>query len=268
MLSQDFEDKTVEDWRSTGWTSGRNIDMMLRFLWAQGKVMIAGRTGNRKLWNLTEQYLPEWVPREQLSDSEVYRRIAQKSLRALGIATPRHVRQHYIRDCCPNIDKVLSELEAKGKIIPIKIEGKKEAWYIHAEDVPLLDQLAEGDWKPRTTLLSPFDNLIRDRKRTEQLFNFSYRLEVYVPRKKREYGSYVMPILHKDHLIGRIDPTMDRKRQRLTINAIYPEPNAPKTKHTALAIANTIKELGDFLGAYEIVYGRLVPAAWEDTLRA
>jgi uncharacterized protein YcaQ len=110
------------------------------------------------------------------------------------------------------------------------------------------------DWQPRTTLLSPFDNLICDRKRTEDLFNFHFRLEVYVPKAKRQYGYYVLPILHGDRFIGRLDPKLDRKTGRLTINAVYAEPDTPMTKETAQAINQAVEELGNFVGAEEIVY--------------
>ena len=271
LPSHRFEDKSVEDWRSTGWTAGRNVDMMLTTLKAQGKIMIAGRVGGRKLWDLTKRYLPEWTPKERLSDREVSRRAAQKSLQALGVARATHIKQHYIRGCYPHLDDVLAELEVNGRITQVEIrEGTRPwrgPWYTHADDQPLLDRLAAGEWEPRTTLLSPFDNLICDRQRTEQLFNFHFRLEVYVPKPKRKYGCYVMPILHGDRLIGRIDPVMDRKRGRLIINAVYMEPNAPKSKETARAVAYAIEELGTFLGTEDISYGRCVPVAWKSVLR-
>jgi len=241
LPSHRFEDQSVEDWRSTGWTAGRNVHMMLTILKAQGKIMIAGRVGGRKLWDLTKRYLPEWTPQERLSDREVSRRATQKSLRALGVARATHIKQHYIRRCYLHLDDVLAEFEAQGRVTRVKIQDSERPWrgiwYIHADDESLLDQLIAGEWEPRTTILSPFDNLICDRKRTEQLFDFHFRLEVYVPKPKRKYGCYVMPILHGDRLIGRIDPVMDRKRGRLTINAVYMEPNAPKSKETARAVA-------------------------------
>jgi len=270
MLSHHFEDKSVEDWRSTGWTAGRNVDMMLSFLWAQGKIMIAGRTGGRKLWNLTERHLPEWTPRERLSDREFSRRAAQKSLRALGVARATHIKQHYIRNCYPDLDDVLAELEGEDRIMRVEIREDGRAWrgpwYIHVDDQLLLDRLTGGEWEPRTTLLSPFDNLICDRRRTEQLFNFHFRLEVYVPKPKRKYGCYVLPILQGDHFIGRIDPVMDRKQKRLTINAVYAEPEASKSKETARAVASAIEELGAFIGAEEIFYGGRVPVGWKSVL--
>jgi uncharacterized protein YcaQ len=270
LPSSYFEDKSVEDWRSTGWTTGRNVDMMLTFLWAQGKIMIAGRTAGEKIWDLTENYLPEWAPRERLSDHEVVYHAAQKSLRALGVALPIHIQQHYIRRCYHDLDDVLAELEANGRIMRVEIREDEKAWrgiwYIHADDPQLLDRLMADEWKPRTTLLSPFDNLISDRRRTEQLFRFHFRFEVYVPKPRRKYGCYVMPILHDDRLIGRVDPVMDRKHERLMINAVYVEPDAPKSKETGRAVASAIEELGTFLGAKKIIYSQRVPAYWKNLL--
>jgi uncharacterized protein YcaQ len=258
-LSSDALDaKFVENWRSSGWSAGRNIGMMVTILWAQGRIMIAGRKGNKKIWDLTERFLPKWTSREKLSDNEVFRRAAQKSLRALGIARSEHVDRHYIRRCYGNIKKVLGELETDGLVRRVQIQehGKiwRGEWFIHAEDLHLLKRLAGGEWEPHTTLLSPFDNLICDRQRTWQVFNFRFSFEVYMPKAKRKYGCYVMPILHDDHLIGRLDPVMDHKRMHLRINAVYLEPGTLKTEKTTEAIVTAVEELGAFLKAEKITW--------------
>ena len=256
-------------WVSTGWTSGRNVGRMLDFLWMQGKIMVAGRNGLQKTWDLTERVLPAWTPREKWSGREIARRAAEQSLRALGVATARQIERHFIRGRYPGLQDVLAELESAGRIARVRIvengDAWKGEWYIHSDDAPQLERLTR-DWQPRTTLLSPFDNLICDRARTNLLFDFDYTIEIYVPAAKRKYGYYVLPILHGDRLIGRIDPTMDRANQRLTINAVYAERDAPKSRQTARAIADAIEDLAGFLGAKEIVYTRRVPAAWKRDL--
>jgi uncharacterized protein len=259
------------NWVSTGWTNERNISRMLDFLWMQGKIMVAGRAGLQKLWDLTERVLPEWAPREKLSEREVVRRAAQKSLRALGVARPRDIEQHYIRGRYPNLHQALAELTAQGVIERVQIAEASRAWpgewYIHAQDVPQLERLADGEWQPRTTLLSPFDNLILDRARTQQLFAFKYGIEIYTPKAKRQYGYYVLPILHGDRLIGRVDPALDRQNARLSLHAVHLEPDAPQTQATARAVRGAIQELAAFLGAREIVYAARVPEAWKRVLR-
>ena len=105
---------------------------------------------------------------------------------------------------------------AKGVAIPVRVGDLKGPWYVHAD-------LLERSFRPRTTLLSPFDDLVSDRDHTEQLFGFRFRLEIYVPKAKREFGYFVLPILHGDRLIGRIDPKFDRATGVLHVNAVYAE---------------------------------------------
>ena len=269
LPSRYFEDKTAHGWYSTGWTSGRNVNKMIDLLWLQGTLMVAARQGLQKLWDLSTRVLPEWTPRERLSDREVVYRAAQKSLRALGVATPRHINQHYTRGRYPNLKSVLGELERHGRIERVEIRGWPGDWYIHTEDRPLLESLEHGAWQPRTTLLSPFDNLICDRARTELIFDFEYRIEIYVPEPKRKFGYYVLPILHGDRFVGRMDSKMDRERGRYIIHAVHSEPGAPDSRATAKAVAGAIGELAGFLGATSIDYNRKrIPQAWKRDLLA
>jgi uncharacterized protein YcaQ len=271
LPARTFEDRSVERWQSSGWTGGRNVGRMLDFLWTRGEVLVAGRVGSQRLWDLAEHVLPAWTPQEEWPEAEVVRFAAQKALRALGVARPAEIELHYTRDRYPGLAAALADLEAERVIVPAQIVDAGRAWpgpyYVHRDDLPLLDRLAAGAWEPRTTLLSPFDNLICDRARTERLFDFRFRIEIYVPKDKREYGYYVLPILHGDRLIGRIDPLMDRKHHRLTINAVYAEPDAPMDDETAQAIAAAIQRLATFLGATDIAYPATVPAGWGSALR-
>lgn len=269
VSSGDFADKNAEGWTSSGWDNDRKVSMLLYFLWMQGIVLVSGRKGNLRRWSLAERVLPDWTPREELSEREVVRRSAEKSLRALGIARQADIVRNYVRSRYDGLPSVLKELEAEGRIVRVEIKGEEDGgknwrgpWYIHADDLALLDCVRAGEWDGRTTLLSPFDNLICDRARTELFFDFEFRIEIYVPKEKRKYGYYVLPILHGDRLIGRIDPSMDRKAKRLNINAVYAEPGAPLDSATGQAVANAIKELATFLGAHEIAYTERVPEGW------
>lgn len=272
LLSRDLEEDGLHPraWVSTGWTSGRNISRMLDFLWIGGKIMVAGREGIQKKWDLAERVLPEWTPRDRLPEREVVRRAAQRSLRALGVATPRQIQYHFTRGRYPNLNRVLADLEAEGRIQRLEIRDDGSTWpgewYIHTDDCSLITDL-ESDWSSRTTLLSPFDNLICDRARTRQLFNFDYTIEIYVPKHKRKYGYYVLPILHGDRLIGRVDPAMDRERGVLNVNAVYAEPSRSTPRNAGRAVGSAIDDLAAFLGAREIRYNRrCVPAVWKRAL--
>jgi uncharacterized protein YcaQ len=251
-------------WVSRGWTSGRNVSRMLDYLWTRGEILVVGRSGGQKVWDLADRFLPDWTPRDRLTEREVVRRSAERSLRALGVGTLRHIQLHFIRYRYPELPAVLAELERAGRIVPVTLEGSKGTAYVHADDLPLLDQL-DDLWSPRTVLLSPFDNLICDRQRTRQLFDFDYTIEIYTPPAKRKYGYYVLPILHGAQLIGRIDPAMDRATQTLTINSVHAEPHA--TRAQARAVATAIEDLAGFLGARDIRYGRRLASSWRSALR-
>lgn len=124
-------------------------------------------------------------------------------------------------------------------------------------DEPELD----GAWRGRTALLSPFDNLLCDRTRTERLFGFHHRLEIYTPKAKRRWGYFVLPILHHERLIGRADLAVDRKRGRLVAHAVHREPDAPRGKAVARAIRRELERLARWQGA-DVVELRTVPEAW------
>jgi len=262
-----FEDRAVQSWESSGWTAGRNVARVIDHLWLGGELVVVGRNGIHRLWGLADDHLPAWTPREEWDAPQVVRRAAQHALRALGAARATHIGNHFTRGRYPGLATALAELEAEGQIARVQIgDGKglwSGVWYAHSADLPLLAALERGDdWGPRTVLLSPFDNLICDRKRTQALFDFDFTMEIYVPKEKRRWGYYVLPILHGDRLIGRIDPAMDRASGRLTINAIYAEPGAPEGLRVGRSVAKAITELGAFLGAQEIVYGSPPPTGW------
>lgn len=267
LKTSDFQDLSVKNYESTGWNVDRNVDRMLDYLWTKGKVMIAGRSGLQRVWDLAERWFPDWLPEERLSVQRATRRATERSIRALGIASRSEIWQYFTRWRYEDLPVVLAEFERKKIIFPVKIEGFKDKWYVHTDDLEELDALQHGAWEPRTTLLSPFDPLIADRKRLKKLWDFDFGIEIYVPKEKRKYGYYVLPILHGDRLIGRIDPTMDRKTGTLTINGVWAEADAPTGKLTGRAVAQSISDLAKFLGATKINYGRKIPAAWKPALK-
>ncbi len=244
-----------KQWVSSGWTNNRNVSRMLDFLWARGRIMVAGRSGLQKRWDLSERVLPDWTQHEPWETGAVVTSAAQKAIRALGVATAQQIKQHYTSGRYPDLQNVLDDLEKQRRIERIKVAGVPGNFYIHADDLPLLERIEAGEWQSRTTLLSPFDNLICNRKRTEQLLDFNFRIEIYVPAAKRQYGYYVLPILHGDSLVGRIDPAYDRKARTLNVNHIYAEPDAPA--EAAPEIQAAIESLAQFVGAQQIAYGEV-----------
>jgi uncharacterized protein YcaQ len=238
---RDLDPGDAVGWRTGGWNDERNAGQMLDFLLAQGKVMVSRREGGHRLWDLAERVLPPEVRAQR-----PVRDVALASLeRALRGRTPAGARELPRPPGDPHPRDLLPVLVRRGRALPVEIAGLRGERYLHVDHLPLLDRLEAGEWEPRTTLLSPFDQLIYERDRTEALFGFRYRLEIYVPKARREYGYFVLPILHGDRLVGRIDPVYDRPRGKLVVNATHWEPDVPRGAKAAARTA--IAELETFL---------------------
>ena len=261
---------TEESWRSSGWTNERNVDRMLGFLWASGAIMVAGREGIQKLWDLTERVLSPDAPRERLSDLEVTRRAVDRSLHGLGVGTPQQIKTHFTRGRYPELKRVLAEFERTGRIERVTVDHDGSpmpgTWYVHRDDVPLLERIERGRWEPRTTMLSPFDNLIADRARSEVLFDLSYRMEIYVPKEQRRYGYYAMPVLQRDRFVALVDPAMDRVNGRLLVRAVHAAPETRPTAEVWRSVAGAVGDLAGWLGATAIELEGSAPAAFRRSL--
>jgi len=271
LPSRAFEDQSSGAWRSSGWNNGRNVGMMLFYLQMMGQLMVAGRSGGQKLWDLPERSLPPWTPKTRLGEPAIVRWAAEISLRALGVASPTDIREHFIRWKYVNLPAALASLEKQGRILPVGIRDTDGSWpgtwYVHADDLALLDRIEAGGWRPRTTLLSPFDNLIIDRRRTSRMFGFDYTMEIYVPAAKRRYGYFAMPVLHEDRLVARVDPAMNRDNKRLSIRRLTVESGCEDLQ-VARATRDAIAGLATFLGAVAIDYDGNVPVRWRRALNA
>jgi uncharacterized protein YcaQ len=236
LRSRELEDRALESWKSSGWTHDKNVSQMLEFLWGCGDVLVAGREGGERVWDLAERVLPQLRDVEPMDADEGLRRRMLIALRAAGVARSNSWQRRALR-----------ELADRGDAERVSIEGADGEWFAH------LEALADDGWEPRVTLLSPFDPLIRDRERTEAIWDFDFRLEIYVPKAKRRWGYFVLPVLDGADLVGRIDPLFDRKTGRLIVNAIHAEPGRGRKR---LPLDEPLERLATFLGATEIVLPR------------
>lgn len=264
LFAEEMTSEADVPWpHDNGWGGRNDLRIVLDMMWMRGAVTVTRRQGNgyglKKQWGLMEHQLGERVHQLAVDRPVLVRRAAERALLALGPARARDIKQYYTRGYYPGLDDALDELAAAGLIQPVTVLGDDGElpgpWYLHVDLLPELARLRRDEWRPQTVLLSPFDNLIADRDRTELLFDFFYRIEIYVPKAKRQYGYYVMPILQGDRLIGRVDPKMDRKANRLTVNAVYLEPDVKDTKATRRDIGRAIERLSAFLGASGVDYG-------------
>jgi uncharacterized protein YcaQ len=254
LRTRDLQGHTAAGWRTGGWNDeGNDTAMMLEILWARGEVMLAGRQGQERVWDVAERWLPPGRPRSR--PRKVARIALERQLRALGIA--RIGGFGFLLDGRPDgWEEALTELLHEEVAVRLRVEGVRGDWYAHAD-------VLERSIRPRTVLLSPFDQLVHDRRRTEQLFGFRFRLEIYVPAARREFGYYVLPILHADRLVGRLDPTFDRRTNVLRVRAIWAEPDAPA--EAGPAVADEIASLGRWLGASDVQVGER-PRIWRAAL--
>jgi uncharacterized protein YcaQ len=258
LRAREIEDRATVGWESTGgWTTGRTVARMLDMLWVAGQTGISRRDGAQRLWDLMERCLPPDAPQDELSAREVQRRAVVHAIRALGAARAPHIRVHFTRLRYPDLPAVLAELHAEGVIEPLAVNGLGEDWWVLAEDVECLSD----DFRGRTVLLSPFDNLLCDRARTEALFGFHHRLEIYTPKPKRRWGYFVLPILDGDRLVGRVDLALDRKRDTLVAHALHAEPKVPRGQRLPKAIARELEQLAAWRGATNVEV-LTAPDAW------
>jgi len=241
-----FEDRAKVSWTSGEWDDERNVTMMLAILQRRGEVVVAGRNRGRKLWAVADGWLPEVVP---LSGPALEREATLRALRGMGVATLRQLRSHYAFTRYVT-QRALDALALEGAAVRVDIADV--AWkgpYYALTDAPI-----RGEWEDRTTLLSPFDNLIIDRARTEQLFGYRYRIEIYTPPHLRKRGYWAMPVLHGDRIVGSVDPRFDRELGELVVNKVVLEPAAPAKvmRH----VKGAVEDLAAFVGASSIRWPR------------
>lgn len=268
LLLNQFGDYVKTKRSSDGWSTGNDVSNMLFHLLMKGEVMVVGHAGNQNVWGLTKDFLPERVLEQDIEGDEFERQAAQRAIRALGTAAPSEIVYYFVRGRYQTLKKTLATLEAEGAIHRVTVEGLgKEERYVHEQDVPLLESMGGKAWQPRTALVAPFDNLIAGRQRTNRVFGFDYVHEQFLPKEKRKFGTWVLPILRGDRLIGRVDPKLDKEKGKLVINSVHAEPGAPEEREVAADIAETIQGLASFVGAKEVEYSPRVPAPWRGALR-
>lgn len=223
LVSRDIPDTAQVPWKSTGWTHNRNVTQMLEFMLMLGDVAITRRQGSERVWDLAERVYPAGLP--TVSDEEAFRIRGERRLKALGIARVKG----------PQMPLEPTDVGTVGE--EAAVEGVKGTWRVDPEAV---DRVRTQPFTGRTALLSPFDRLTYDRKRSLELFDFEYILEMYKPVEKRRWGFFALPILHEDQVIGKADITADRKTGVLRINAIHQD-----VKHTKAMTDGIKAEIAD-----------------------
>ena len=225
LLSRDIPDTSVQPWPSSGWTNNRNVTKMLESLAHRGQVAITGRKGRQRFWDLPERVFPAELP---VLDPDVAARLRnERRLASLGIA----------RSSGPVIPGESPYVGLVGE--EVVVEDTPGTWRVHAAYLDL-------PFAGRTALLSPFDRLVHDRVRAEQLFDFEYVLEMYKPKEKRRWGYYALPVLHGDRLVGKLDATADRSAGQLVVHAVHQD--VVFTDEVTAAVHREVEDLATWLG--------------------
>jgi hypothetical protein len=180
--------------------------MALELLWQRGKIMVARRESFRRVYDLTERVLPDWVDTTPPGEDEVGRFILHRALTAHGVLTKREIRGHLWSKWHGALP--LAKMIDSGEVIKVAINGLNEDHYALGEQ---LSGLPKRNPPRRLHLLNPFDNLLINRKRLAKLFDFDYALECYKPKTKRQFGHFVLPILWGSDFVGRLEVKAERK---------------------------------------------------------
>ena len=241
-----LEDAATHRKKGSWWSWGDHKTAIEWLFWT-GQVATSHRlTSFERVYDLAERVLPRAIldaptPREDDAKRELIRRAA----RALGVATERDLADYFrIR----RAKQLVAELVEEGTLVPATVEGWRERAYVHRD-------AREPRRADARTLVSPFDSLIWERARTERLFDFRYRIEIYTPAPKRVFGYYVLPFLYGDRLVARVDLKSDRDAGALAVKAAFLEPHA-SAKAIAPALADELRALARWLGLERVVVGK------------
>ena len=234
------------------WFDRTDHKIAAEYLLATGEVVCTRRVGWRRVYDLPERAIPAELREQDLSDDECVSTLVARAGRSLGVATRADLAD-YVRVRGDQVDAVL---DATG-LVPVEVRGWSTAW----ADPDALVEAPRG--RHRTTLLSPFDSLVWDRKRTQRMFAFDHRLEAYVPKPKRIHGYFTMPVLAGGLLIGRVDPA--REGTTLIARKASFEPSAvstpAKAERAVSAMAEALREAAEWVGCDAVRVDRLDPPA-------
>lgn len=228
------------------WWNRSDTKRVCELLFAMGELTTGTRRGFERLYDLPERVLPAHVLGHEPEDDDAVRALVERSAQALGVATEPDLRDYY-RLSPAQSQRAVAELVEQGVLEPVSVHGWRQPAYRHA-----------GARIPRKVvgraLLCPFDPLIWERSRAQRLFDFHYRIEIYVPEPKRQYGYYVFPFLLNGELVARVDLKADRAAGVLRVPGAFLEPGRDLGE-VVPELAGALRDMASWLGLDDVVVG-------------
>ncbi|MBZ0301617.1 MAG: winged helix DNA-binding domain-containing protein [Anaerolineae bacterium] len=221
VRSADFE---RTDGEKTGWWNWKDEKTALEGLWMRGDLMVTKRHHFQRVYDLRERIVPGWEDTRTPSVEMVHETFVRNTVQALGVTKAAWIAD-YFRMAKKDAQQVIEKLAKRDQLQRVEVEGWDVPGYFHPDQADAVAAAAEGEIPvSRTALLSPFDPIVWDRARAQELFDFRYQIECYTPAHKRIYGYFTLPILYRNRLIGRLDPKAHRKDGIFEVKALHLEP--------------------------------------------
>ncbi|WP_375461487.1 winged helix-turn-helix domain-containing protein [uncultured Enterovirga sp.] len=246
LTAADLEGNRRPDELRGGWWGWTDAKRALEWLFWAGLLTTRTRRSFARIYDLPERVFPaEVIAQPTPEPAEAHRRLMAVAARALGIATEPDLRDYFRLDPASSKAAVAALVEA-GDLLPAAVEGWSAPAYL--DPAAAIPRRIEA-----RALVSPFDPLVWERSRTERLFGFRYRLEIYTPAHKREHGYYVLPFLFGERLVARVDLKADRQAGRLLVQSVHLEPGAGDSAEILDALTAELGEMARWLGLGEVV---------------
>ncbi len=253
--AKDF--KAPESRKGTGWWDWKPMKIALEYLFHEGNLMVVTRKNFQKVYDLPERVLPAQTDSRMPTDHEMATYLIVQALRALGIVSEKDI-GYQRKEGTAKIKTVLAEKIENKEITKVSIPGVNRSYYVQT---PLLEQLVVPSVLPNFSvrILSPFDNLVINRLRLTELFDFDYQLECYTPKEKRVYGYFSLLILYDHRFIGIVDAKAERKDKKLVVNHLHISHMPGNTDLFLHALAQELEAYARFNGCTHIEIDRVFP---------
>lgn len=267
VKASDFEAKQKG---GGGWWGWKDEKRWLEAAFALGELMVARRENFQRVYDLRERVLANAkhpVPDRRLSADEVRREYVLGAVRALGITQARWIAD-YFRSGKKIRDADLDADVERGELVRVSVRGWDNIAYVHRDQSALLDRARRAALRAtHTSVLSPFDPLVWHRERAQAMFDFNYTLECYTPAPKRRYGYFVLPLLRRGRLVGRLDAKAHRAEGTFEIKAIYLEDGVVVDESLSDDVAGALQNVADWHGTPRLVVRRSDPKSFAVALR-